>query len=104
MKPESRQSNETFPHRTERPGEAGLANEVRPGLGSRKEETKGRKVEETKKPTEPKKGKGPAGAHDHEPRGRNAPLPPREPREQRPGTMEREEERDTGVSGHSSGD
>ena len=36
--PELPGSRETFPERTKKPGEAGLANEARPGLGTRAEE------------------------------------------------------------------
>jgi hypothetical protein len=85
-KPESPQSKETFEHRTERPGEAGLANERRPGLGSR-----GR-GEQKPAPTK-------FVAQDSEPLGRNAPLPPRQPREQKPDARAAEQERDTGASG-----
>jgi hypothetical protein len=89
--PESPQSKETFPKRTERPGDAGLANEVRPGLGTRGAAT-----------AAPQNKSAPH--EDHEPLGRNAPLPPREPREQKPNSLAREQERDTGVSGHSGAD
>ena len=85
-KPESAESQETFPHRTERPGEAGLANERRPGLGSRGAAEEGAR---------PKK----SAPEDREPLGRNAPLTPREPREQKPDSVAAAPERDTGASG-----
>lgn len=91
-RPESPQSNETFPKRTAKPGDTGLANEARPGLGSR---------DDGMKPL-PKGGSKPS-PHDQEPLGRNAPLAEREPREQKSDPA-RDAERDTGVSGHSSGD
>jgi hypothetical protein len=92
--PESPASNETFPRRTERPGDAGLANETRPGLGTRAADRAGSDHRENKK----------AVRQDHEPLGRNAPLPPRQPREQKPDSPAHERERDTGVSGHSGAD
>jgi hypothetical protein len=95
-KPESPASNETFPHRTECPSEAGLANQARPGLGPRE----GCNDDGVK----PLLGRGAKPApHDHDPLGRDAPLPPREPREQKPDSPAHEEERDTGMSGQSSG-
>jgi hypothetical protein len=92
MKPESQGSKNTFPKRTKRPGEAGLANEARPGLGSRGrlDQTAGDK-------------KSSNTPHDTEPQGRNAVLPPRQPREQPSDSLAHELERDTGVSGQSSG-
>jgi hypothetical protein len=94
-KPESPASNETFPRRTERPGEAGLANQTRPGLGEREGSDDGLK------PLRATKGK--PTPHDKEPLGRDAPLPPRAPREQKPDSVAHEQERDTGMSGQSSG-
>lgn len=93
MKRESRPSRETFPRRTERPGEAGLANEARPGLGSRGESPPAKKA---------KSSAGPA--HDRDPLGRDKPIVRPAPREQKPDSMARELERDTGVSGHAAGD
>jgi hypothetical protein len=92
-RPESPQSNETFPHRRERPGESGLANEVRPGLGTRGD-----------KNLNPAKSAAGKTAMDHDPLGRNAPIPKREPRDQKPDTPAHQAERDTGVTGHTSAD
>ncbi len=93
--PESPASNESFPHRTEPPGEAGLANEARPGLGTRENRDDG---------TKPLRAdKTPPAPHDHEPLGRDAPLTPKAPREQPPDSPAHETERDTGMSGQSSG-
>jgi hypothetical protein len=83
---ESPQSNATFPRRTERPGAAGLANERRPGLGSRGPAKRGQ-------------AKAKAVRQDAEPLGRNAPLRQREPREQKPDSRAAEQERDTSASG-----
>lgn len=89
---ESKASKETFPKRTRRPGPAaGLANETRPGLGTRGEGTKAPPPQTRPTP------------HDHEPLGRDAPDIPREPREQPSDSVAHELERDTGVSGHSGG-
>jgi hypothetical protein len=94
--PESPAASEPSSKRTKRAGKAGLANEVRPGLGTRTE-------------TAPS-GSASANttAHDTEPMGRNAPLPPGKPkpapREQAPESLAHQEERDTGVSGHTSAD
>src|SRR3954468_14021152 len=76
-RPESPQSNATFPKRSEKPGEAGLANEARPGLGTRQDE--GAKQDDGLQPL--KRGAANAQPQDREPLGRNAPLPKREPRE-----------------------
>lgn len=87
--PESWALREIFPEA----GEEGLANEPRPGLGTRSRTIR------------PKQGG--ATPHDAEPLGRAEPLPPAtselEPREQSPDSLEHEQERDTGVSGQSSG-
>jgi hypothetical protein len=40
---------------------------------------------------------------DREPLGRNAPLAPKSPREQKPDSRAQEEQRDTGMSGKSNG-
>ena len=82
--------------RTKKPGEVGLANEARPGLGTRAKTKRGKITKRAATP------------HDAEPLGRDAPLPPAKPRpaprEQASDSMAREQERDTGVSGHMSGD
>ena len=98
--PESRQSNETFPRRTDPPGKAGLANETRPGLG-----TRGTDVSPDANPGDAKLPKGETVAQrqrsSREPNDK--PLP-RDPQEQRPDTWAHEAERSTGVSGHSGSD
>jgi hypothetical protein len=78
----------------ERPGEAGLANEMRPGLGTRGT------------PPASKRRRRGASAHDSEPLGRNAPLPPAKGADAEPpiDPMAQEFEHDTGVSGHSGAD
>lgn len=92
--PESAESRATFPKRKKKPGPAGLANEARPGLGSRADET------------DPASSPG-ATAEDPNPdskpqatrRGYEEPRP--EPREQPSDSMAHDQERSTGVSGHS---
>lgn len=95
--PESAESKETFAQRERKPGDAGLANEARPGLGTRADEgasagddrLKGRRrrtrTEDTGKPKAT-------------PYGYEEPRP--EPREQAPDTLAHEQERSTGTSGH----
>jgi hypothetical protein len=92
--PESPESRETFEQRTKKPGDAGLANEARPGLGSRADYADPAVI-----PTEPPKeaksrSKPEATKHSYE-----EPRP--EPREQPSDSMAHEQERSTGVSGHS---
>jgi hypothetical protein len=95
--PESPQSRETFPERTKKPGKVGLANEARPGLGSR--------ADDADPAAPPKKKTAKKAATDGKPtatkRGYEEPRP--EPREQPPNTMAHEQERQTGMSGQSSG-
>jgi hypothetical protein len=113
--PESAGSKKTFPLRTKKPGEVGLANEARPGLGTRGKKTShpAGRSSEASKPAAKAKAKRAAKktktpAHDAEPLGRVAPLPPSRPqpapREQPPDSLAHEQERDTGVSGHMGGD
>lgn len=82
------------PHSKRASSDTGLANEVRPGLGTRKYVGLSR--------LKFRKSKG--ARHDREPLGRDAPLPPRAPREESPDVFAQEEERDTSVSGHASAD
>jgi hypothetical protein len=100
---ESAASRETFPKRRKKPGEVGLANEVRPGLGTR---AKTGPSKDTKAGSKTRSSG--SVRYDKEPLGRVAPLPPlkprRAPREQASDSFAHEMERDTGVSGHSSGD
>lgn len=91
MKRESRPSRETFPRRTERPGETGLANEARPGLGRRGNH-------------QPAKQPPAAAPRDRDPLGRDKPIVRPAPREQKSDTRASELERDTGVSGRAAGD
>ena len=92
--------------RTKLPGDAGLANEQRPGLGTRAKKTP--QAKPAKKTAARKPAKSKRTPSDREPLGRDAPLPPAKPRsaprENPSDTFSREQERDTGVSGHMSGD
>lgn len=94
--------------RTKKPGDVGLANEQRPGLGTRAKKTSQPKSKTAKKTPARKPAKSKRTRHDHEPLGRDAPLPPAKPRsaprEDPSDTFAREQERDTGVSGHMGGD
>jgi hypothetical protein len=94
---ESRQSIETFPQRTKRPGEAGLANEARPGLGTRADMADPKVAGKV----DPKAKISAGDAREGEP-----PSPPERrpaPSEQDSNSFAQQEERDTGVSGHSGG-
>ena len=91
--PESRESRETFPERTRKPGSVGLANEARPGLGTRSDDPDPQSV-----PAEPPKEARSKSKPKATKRGYEEPRP--EPREQAPDTMAHEQERSTGVSGH----
>ena len=90
--PESAASKETFGKRTKKPGRVGLANEARPGLGSRRNE-----AAPTARPPKRKPAKE-SGKPRATPRGYEEPRP--EPREQPSDTMAHELERSTGTSGH----
>ena len=90
---ESRESIETFPLRTKRPGEVGLANEARPGRGTRADREGQAQIVEI-------------DVADVEGLPNLIPLPPEtrhEPAEQDSDSLAQELQRDTGVSGHSSG-
>ena len=93
---ESAGSRETFPQRTRKPGEVGLANEPRPGLGSRADDD----ADETRPTSPPPDAKGP-GKPKATPRGYEEPRPA--PRDQPPDSRAHDEERSTGISGQSSG-
>ena len=95
-KPESAGSQESFPERTRKPGDVGLANEARPGLGSRSDE-QAEQPPSSSAPPEAKSGGKPKAT----PRGYEEPRP--EPRDQPPDTLAHEEERSTGMSGQSGG-
>jgi hypothetical protein len=92
--PESRGSRATFPKRTKKPGKAGLANEVRPGLGTRADPADAARIAK-RAPKEAKSKSKPKAT----PRGYEEPRP--EPREQPADSFAHEQERSTGVSGHS---
>jgi hypothetical protein len=93
--PESKESIETFPQRSKRPGAVGLANEARPGLGTRGVDN------------DP--GAAPAAEEDSSPAAdakKSPPQPPEQrpsPQEQDPDSLAQELQRDTGVSGHMGG-
>ena len=89
---ESPESIETFAQRTKRPGKVGLANESRPGLGTRGQEPENKTAKVTK-----------AGIEPDEDTNEPPPEERHEPEEQDPNSFEQEEQRDTGVSGHSGG-
>ena len=95
--PESKESRETFPQRTRKPGHVGLANEARPGLG-----TRGDGVDASTAPDAAAvEDDGPATKPEATEHGYEEPAPP--PREQPSDSLEHEQERSTGVSGQSSG-
>lgn len=97
--PESPESRETFVKREQRPGEVGLANEVRPGLGTRSQaETVRNNPAAAPKPARPVVDPNQPKATRY---GYDEPRP--EPREQPADSPEHEAERSTGVSGHSGG-
>jgi hypothetical protein len=90
---EAPESIQTFPLRTKRPGNVGLANEMRPGLGTRGD-------------SNPDVSSDPDLARAEDDEGgsaRTVPHPPEkrgEPSEQDPNSLEQEQQRSTGVSGH----
>jgi hypothetical protein len=92
--PETEASRSTFPKRTQKPGDEGLANEPRPGLGTRADE-----VDPASIPPEPPKDAKSESKPQATPHGYEEPRPA--PREQAPDSMAHEQERSTGVSGHS---
>ncbi len=99
-RPESRPSRETFPRRTDPPGTVGLANETRPGLGTRRDEPfPGESEKPVEKRTEKEETPTVAQRQRSSREPNDKPLP-RDPQEQRPDTWAHEAERSTGVSGH----
>lgn len=95
--PETAESRETFAEREKRPGEVGLANEARPGLGTRAEDEEARNDpaearERVDKPLVKDSGKPKATRY-----GYSEPRP--EPREQDANSLAHELERQTGASG-----
>ena len=93
---ESPASRETFPERTKKPGAVGLANEARPGLGTRADEADPAAAPD-KTPKEAKSKSKPRATK----LGYEEPRPA--PRDQPPDTMAHEQERSTGMSGQSGG-
>jgi hypothetical protein len=91
---ESPESLETFSSRTKRPGKVGLANETRPGLG-----TRARENPKTGRPeaTPEERAASVEGDVPHPPEARP------EPSEQDSDSLAQEQQRDTGVSGHTGG-
>ena len=91
---ESHASRATAKKRAKKPGSVGLANEARPGLGTRADD--GRKRARPDAPMKEAKSRSKPEATRH---GYEEPRP--EPREQASDSMAHEEERSTGESGHS---
>lgn len=96
--PESPESKETFAQRERKPGDAGLANEARPGLGTRADETDPAASERVKGRSRRRAKVDDTGKPKATPYGYEEPRP--EPREQAPDTLAHEQERSTGTSGH----
>ena len=100
---ESGQSGqERIEQRTTRPGEAGLANENRPGLGTRGDPTSNQQEKQGRGGSAQQPGKGgtKGGSRSVDP----TPKEPRpKPNEQRSDSLEQEQQRSTGMSGQSSG-
>ena len=95
--PESAASRESFPQRKRKPGQVGLANEARPGLG-----TRGDNVDPASGPEADAGGEqDPEAKPEATEHGYEEPRP--EPREQAPDSLAHDQERSTGVSGQSSG-
>lgn len=90
--PETPESRETFPERVKKPRQVGLANEARPGLGTRAD------ADETDPSRDPQPEATDEGAPRATPHGYEEPRP--EPREQPSDSLQHEQERSTGVSGH----
>lgn len=94
---ESRESIDTSPLRTKRPGQVGLANEARPGLGTRSTE-----ADPSRTALEAEKAENAeltSAAKDNS----AVPHPPEErpaPSEQNADSLEQQQQRSTGVSGH----
>jgi hypothetical protein len=90
--PESPGSRATIKQRTKKPRNVGLANEARPGLGTRGDD----RARSSETPMKEAKSRSKPQATTH---GYEEPRP--EPREQASDSMAHEQERSTGVSGHS---
>lgn len=101
---ESPQSRKTFARRTKPPGEVGLANETRPGLGTRfNEPFPGEPPLSASAGVVENSGEQTVAQRQHSSIEPNDKPLPREPQEQRPDSWAHEAERSTGVSGHTSG-
>ena len=96
--PESPESRETFAHRERKPGDAGLANEARPGLGTRADDAEPAPSDRPKPRGRKRTRVDDTGKPKATPYGYEEPRP--EPREQAPDTLAHEQERSTGTSGH----
>lgn len=95
--PETEESRKTFPKRQQKPGAAGLANEARPGLGTRADDPDPSSNQDGPDQSDSDADSKPKAT----PRGYEEPRP--EPREQPPDSWAHEQERSTGASGQSSG-
>src|SRR5687768_9432062 len=84
--PESKESRQTFPKRQQKPGEVGLANEARPGLGTRGDEADPSKAEG--KPGSPADSAADSGRPQATKHGYEEPRPA--PREQPPDSLAHE--------------
>jgi hypothetical protein len=100
--PESPQSNETFPRRTDPPAKAGLANENRPGSGTRSDEPSPSESQNERANEHRPRAVGDVAKRQRSGREPNDKPAPRDPQEQSPDSWAQETERSTGVSGHSS--
>jgi hypothetical protein len=92
--PRSPKSIETSPSQAKHRGQVGLANESRPGLGTREREDENENAEAVENNNSP----------DETLPDDNVPLPPKErpePSEQDSDSLAQEQQRETGVSGHS---
>lgn len=102
-RPESEGSKDSFSHRTDPPGAAGLANEARPGLGTRHDEPfPGEPGEAQPAESEPESPDSVAARQRSGREPNDRPLP-RDPQEEPADSWSQDEERSTGVSGHLGG-
>jgi hypothetical protein len=89
----SAKARKAVSNRQKKPGHAGLANESRPGLGTRNDDPDPAHMPEGQTAEGKQHGRPKATMHGYE-----EPRP--EPREQTDDPLTRDEERSTGVSGH----
>jgi hypothetical protein len=92
----SAKARKATPRRKQKPGDVGLANEPRPGLGARRNDADPVRALEDVADDPADSSEPKATKHGYE-----EPRP--DPREQAPDSLAHDEERSTGVSGHSSG-